>query len=293
MDRRYQALLSKENTEKITQVQNELEAKELSIELSRIKDEIYPGILHDILSPLTTVKTQAELLQELIQQHKTLDTESKKRFAEFTYDIIRETERASEISRRYLGLFNPTQTQPTSLNQVLADIENVFRIHPASKKHTLRFHPTEDIHIKISRTDLFQILYNIIENACRSAADPDTPLTIEIKPEILMQPIDMSLYLNTPTQIFINRLTFANRAPLVALHIKDNGQGIPPNILERIFEPYFSTKPQGTGTGLGLAVVERLLRAAEGGVFVRTEPGQGTTFSLFIPATEIIPQPLY
>lgn len=286
MERRHQALITKENSEKITQVKNELESKELDIELARIKDEIYPGILHDIIGPITSIKTQTELLQELIQQNKQLNTETQNSYIRFTKDILKEAGRAAEISRRYLGLFNPKQNQPASLIQTLTDIENVFRIHPAAKNNTISFHPIEDdITLKINRTDLFQILYNIIENALHSQETAGTPIHIEIKAEILMQPIDMSLYNNTPNQRFINRLTFANRIPLVAIHVKDNGQGIPTDILDRIFEPYFSTKPQDKGTGLGLAIVDRLLRTAEGGAFISTEPGKGTTFSIYIPAS--------
>ena len=285
MERRHQAIISKENSEKINQVQSELESKELHIELARIKDEIYPGVLHDIIGPITTIRTQSELLEELIQQDKQIPTETKNRFFQFLHNIQKETERATAISQRYLSLLNPTQNQPASLAQTLADIESVFRIHPGAKNVSFNFHPAEEIILKINRTDLFQILYNIIENACQSASNNNTPLQIEIKSEVLMNPIDMSFYANSPNQLFVNRLTFSNRIPLVAIHVKDNGQGIPPNVLERIFEPYFSTKPQGKGTGLGLAIVERLLRASESGAFVKTEINQGTTFTLFIPAT--------
>ncbi len=295
IERRHQALANKENSEKITQVQSELESKELDIELARIKDEIYPGVLHDILGPITTIRTQSELLEELIQQNKQIDNETQTRYIQFLQDIQKETERAADISRRYVSLLNPTQNQPASLTQTLSDVENVFRIHPAAKDTTIKFHPCEEITLKINRTDLFQILYNIIENACYSTPAGNAPREIQIKTEILMNPLDMSLYVNTDNQIFINRLTFSNRIPIVAIHIKDNGQGIPPNILDRIFEPYFSTKPQGKGTGLGLAIVERLLRTSEGAAFVKTQPGQGTTFTIYIPAAQPpgLGQPVY
>jgi signal transduction histidine kinase len=285
IERRWQALASRENTEKITHFQNQLEAKELDIELARIKDEIYPSVLHDIIGPITAIKTQSQIFQELIQQTKGIDSETKNRFIQFLQDIQKETDRATQISQRYLKLFNPSQNQLASLTQTLSDLESIFRIHPAAKGNTIQFHPAEEIELKINRTDLFQILYNIIENACHSFfPKQDKEHRIEIQAEILMNPIDMSLYVNSPTQIFVNRLTFSNRIPIVAIHIKDNGQGISPNVLERIFEPYFSTKPDNKGTGLGLAIVERLLRTCEGGAFVKTELGEGTTFTVFLPA---------
>jgi CheY-like chemotaxis protein len=74
--------------------------------------------------------------------------------------------------------------------------------------------------------------------------------------------------------------------PYARMTVKDNGHGIPPDILERIFDPYFTTKEMGEGTGLGLAVVEGIIRSHSGAITVESEPGTGTVFHVFIPLVE-------
>jgi len=71
--------------------------------------------------------------------------------------------------------------------------------------------------------------------------------------------------------------------PHVKLSIRDNGHGIPPAVLERIFAPYFTTKAPGEGTGLGLAVVQGIVKSQGGGVSVYSEVGKGTLFQVFLP----------
>lgn len=83
--------------------------------------------------------------------------------------------------------------------------------------------------------------------------------------------------------IFVNRSSFLNEPPMVALRVSDTGPGIPESVLPKIFESYFTTKSPGEGTGLGLAIVRRLVSEAKGGIRVETEPHRGTTFTLFLP----------
>jgi signal transduction histidine kinase len=71
------------------------------------------------------------------------------------------------------------------------------------------------------------------------------------------------------------------------LSIQDNGPGIPPELLAKIFEPYFSTKPAGKGTGLGLSIVQRLLKEANGLLHLHSAVGEGTTFNIYLPALTI------
>jgi two-component system cell cycle sensor histidine kinase/response regulator CckA len=69
----------------------------------------------------------------------------------------------------------------------------------------------------------------------------------------------------------------------VSLLVADSGSGIPPEVLPRIFEPFFSTKPAGAGTGLGLSTTARIIRAHGGFVTVTSQPGEGTSFEIFLP----------
>jgi CheY-like chemotaxis protein len=73
----------------------------------------------------------------------------------------------------------------------------------------------------------------------------------------------------------------------VAIEVADSGGGIPPNVLARIFEPYFSTKARGKGTGLGLATVHGIVQHAGGDIIVDSTLGHGSTFRIFLPATDL------
>ena len=67
------------------------------------------------------------------------------------------------------------------------------------------------------------------------------------------------------------------------LTVRDGGTGMAPDVLERAFEPFFTTRPQGEGTGMGLAVVHGIVHRHGGIITAESEPGQGSTFSVYLP----------
>jgi signal transduction histidine kinase len=72
----------------------------------------------------------------------------------------------------------------------------------------------------------------------------------------------------------------------VRLRVGDTGMGMPPEVLARAFEPFYTTKPKGKGTGLGLATVYGIVRRAGGHAQIHSDPGLGTTFTALFPAVE-------
>jgi len=71
------------------------------------------------------------------------------------------------------------------------------------------------------------------------------------------------------------------------LSVRNDGPGIPADVLPRIFQPYFTTKGPRQGTGLGLNIVQRLVKEGKGALHLQTAPGRGTTFTVYLPAARL------
>ena len=118
-------------------------------------------------------------------------------------------------------------------------------------------------------TQVNQVLLNLCVNA-RDAMPGGGRLTLEARAQDVTGPVPDALPASRP-------------GPYLVLEVRDTGTGIPPEILSKIFDPFFSTKPIEKGTGLGLATVVAILKGHEGFLQVLTEPGRGTTFRVHFP----------
>ncbi len=138
--------------------------------------------------------------------------------------------------------------------------------------------------MQIHGTDFIQILLNLAVNALQCAPQPHR---VNIQGRLLSQPLDLAPFRDGPRDRLLNADQFDNTAPLLAVSVGDSGPGMAPEVLSRIFQPYFTTKGPQQGTGLGLSIVLRLVKTAKGVLHVRTEPGVGTTFTLFLRAVSL------
>ena len=131
---------------------------------------------------------------------------------------------------------------------------------------------------------VIQVLLNLAVNAFQCAPQPHA---VEIEGRVLARPLDLAAFKDGPQDRLLNVENFNNTAPLLALIVRDAGPGIPPELLPKIFQPYFSTKGARQGTGLGLNIVQRLTKEAQGALHLHTELGVGTTFSIYLPAVSL------
>ena len=130
-----------------------------------------------------------------------------------------------------------------------------------------------DLLIISDPTQIHQIMMNLCTNASHAMDEKGGRL------EVILSKVNMDV---------VTARQFPDLAigPYVKLTVTDTGNGMPPAVLERIFDPYFTTKPKGEGTGLGLSVVHGIVKSCGGAITVVSEPGEGTTFQVYLPHTE-------
>jgi len=123
-------------------------------------------------------------------------------------------------------------------------------------------------------TQIHQVLVNLCTNAAHAMGDKGIL-------EVSLSRVDLS-----KGDLADQSIVDLKSGPYLKLCVSDTGCGMDAATLERIFDPYFTTKEVGKGSGLGLAVVNGIVKRHDGAITVRSEPGKGTTFSIYIPAVE-------
>lgn len=269
----------KSHDQKLRELQREMHANELREELARAHSEIYASILHDINGPLTVIRGYIDKIRREMNGHSRLDAAPIAIIKKQVSGIDQQVIHCLDISRRYLGfLEGRTQADsPAPLNHVLDELRELLEVHPNARLNHLHIQPPQQ-HVTpvIHATDLLQILLNLTINALQSSSDPHR---VEVKARIAARIPDHQIsaherFLPQPRPV---------REPVLALVVQDNGPGIGPDILDYIFQPNFTTKSPGRGSGLGLSIVKRLVSQANGAIHVYSRPGEGTIFTVYLP----------
>jgi two-component system sensor histidine kinase/response regulator len=284
MERRSLGDEIRNNAQQLHELAKELHNQRVNEEMSRTRGEIYASIIHDINGPLTVISGFIQLMNQRIGASSRVEGEDLDFVKDRLKTITRQVTNCIEISRRYLGFLRQGRSEhaAVSVNQILAEVRELLRVHPSMKENELRVEPlAEDVSVKVHATDLMQIIFNLAINALQCTAARHS---VEINCHSRPHPLDLSHLVDGPADRLINREDFKNIGPLVAISVTDTGPGIPPEILPRIFVPYFTTKSACQGTGLGLDIVQRLVKEARGLLHVHTTPGAGTNFTVYLSA---------
>jgi signal transduction histidine kinase len=277
------------SAEKIHQLLTELQDQRVEEQIAKTRGDIYASIIHDINGPLTVISGFVHMLNQRLNHNSRMELED----LEFVKDrlriIARQTTNCIEISRRYLGFLrrqNNDSTAPTvSVNQLLKDLEQLVRVHPSKMENEFSATPLAgDIAAKMNGTDLIQILLNLVVNAFQCTAPAHS---VEIGGETLRTPLDLAKFKDGPNDRLLNVESLENTVPLVKFWVRDDGPGVPPEVLPKIFQPYFTTKGPRQGTGLGLNIVQRLIKDGNGALHCHTQLGEGTTFTVYLPGAEL------
>ena len=272
-------------SDRLKALSDQLKDTSVKEEMARTTTEIYAGALHDINNPLTVIIGYLELLNKRLDSVGSLHGADLQAVRGDVATLAKQVNTCSAITRRYLRFVSKRSPHASEVpvNQVLDDIQTLMRNHPSiGSSHLAVKHLNVDTVVQIDSTELIQILLNLCINAFQCT---DLPQTVWITAERFDSPLPTETFKDNPIERFIGYDSFVNHAPVVALSILDQGPGIPSDVLSRVFEPYFTTKVQ-TGTGLGLAIVSRLVKAHHGLVHVKSVPGEGTRFTIYIPGKD-------
>ena len=228
------------------------------------------GVAHDFNNILTAIAGYCELLLERLGAHDPLRADVE--------EIAKAQQRAAALTHQLLafGRRQRLALRPVSLNGVVRDMERLLRrLIGEDVELSLRLEPRLGT-LLADPTQLEQVIVNLAVNA-RDAMPEGGLLEIET--------LNVERAADAPPPL--------PGAPLgrsVGLLLRDTGIGMSPEVQSRIFEPFFSTKPLGEGSGLGLATVYGIVSQSGGQIELESEPGRGTTFFVFFPRVDALPQ---
>jgi len=244
--------------------------------------ELTAGIAHEIQNPMNFINNFSEVSNELIDEMiEELDKGELEEAKDISKDIAQNLQkithhgkRASSIVKGMLEHSRNTsgKKESTDIN-VLADEYLRLAYHglrAKNKSFNADFKTDLDPSlplINVVPQDLGRVLLNLINNAFYAVTTFDE----EQKDE------------NYKPMVTVSTKKLKDQ---VLISVKDNGAGIPDDIKEKIFQPFFTTKPTGKGTGLGLSLAYDIITQGHGGAIeLNTKPGEGTEFSIYIPMT--------
>jgi two-component system sensor histidine kinase PilS (NtrC family) len=215
--------------------------------------ELAAGLAHEIRNPLASIAGSSQLLRE----SPTSSGESST-----LLDIIgRESQRLNGLITDFLAYTGPSHRNTTRLDvaSLLRDVADAARVGEAREKGVaIELAPLKALMVEGDGEQLRQVAWNLVRNAVQAA------------------PAGGKVMIDGFEQ-------FRHGFRYVVAVVTDTGDGIAPGILEKIFNPFFTTK--GGGTGLGLSISQRIVHQHKGFIEVRQAPGKGSAFSVFLPAS--------
>ena len=235
----------------LTEVRD-LEHQVIQAEKLATLGQLAAGVVHELNNPLTSITVYAEHLLRKNERAggDPTDTERLGR-------ILEAAQRILNFTRDLVTYARPSAEQPREISlQSVLDQSVVFCEHvilergvTVEKRYAAGVPPVYAV-----RAQLHQVFINLITNACQAMANGAGHLILET--------------------------SMSEPGGLVTVHVRDNGDGIPAENVERVFEPFYTTKGEGKGTGLGLSIVRNILNQHRGEIAVESAAGQGTTFTV-------------
>src|SRR4030095_7912922 len=231
----------------VKKLQKELREKE---NLALI-GEVVSSIAHSISNPLNIISGNADLL--LLNKKSSEDEYEELKI------IVDETTRITKSIRHLLNFSRPIQPikQDTDINELLNNATSNIKFISGSKDISIKKNFSKELPIlKVDKTQIEEVIMNVVNNSVQA---------IHKKGEIKLKSCLQNSH--------------------VIIEITDNGPGIAKENLEKIFQPFFSSKEYGKGTGLGLSIARRIITEHGGRISVKSTEGKGTTFMIELPVS--------
>jgi len=242
--------------------------------------ELTAGIAHEIQNPLNFVNNFSEVNNELIEELKSQKSKLKSEEQdEILNDIFQNNEKINHHGKRadaiVKGMLQHSrassgQKEPTDIN-ILADEYLRLAYHglrAKDKTFNAKFEIDLDKSIdkiNVVPQEIGRVILNLINNAFYTVSEKKRQLNGTYEPTVVVS-----------TRRLENK---------VEVKVKDNGNGIPQKVMDKIFQPFFTTKPTGEGTGLGLSLSYDIITKGHGGALkVETKEGEGSEFIIQLPA---------
>jgi len=224
------------------------------------------GVAHDFNNILTVIMGYGSMLIGRLPEGSERDNAAQ---------ILKASERAAELTRGLLA-FGSKQDfilERININQLAHDNSKFLkRLIGEDIELITTYHPTP-LYMLIDRSQIQQVFMNLATNA-RDSMPKGGTLTISIGPEKL-------------DEQFVSSHGYGNPGDYAVIRVSDTGFGMDKDTVERVFEPFFTTKEKGKGTGLGLSIIHGIIAQHNGFISCSSEPGQGTTFTIYLPLCKI------
>ena len=258
--------------------------------------ELTAGVAHEIRNPLNfvnnfsevSVEMVAELLEVIDEDGTTLSDAQRSLIQDISDDlsgnlqrIHQHGERANRIVHDMLMLGRGAgERQPTNINNLLSEHANLAYHSARATDPDFQLQIREEFdpdmgEVEVIPQEIARVFLNMVANACQA--------TDEKRRNAVGSGENAEPYI--PTLLLSTR----RGDDSAEISIRDNGNGIPPDIADRIFNPFFTTKPPDQGTGLGLSICNDIVRGHDGNIRVQSEPGQYTEMSIELPLTPPVP----
>ncbi len=224
------------------------------------------GVAHDFNNILAGIIGYAELAQ--------LHARDQERVTKNLDQVLRAATRATDLVKQILSFSRHHEHERKPI-QVAPVVKESLKLLRASLPATITI--TQDLAqetgtVLADPTQVHQIIMNLCTNAAFAMQQTGGTL------EILMEEVELAGGMDHDDPEL-------EPGAYLKIVVRDTGEGIAPEIQERIFDPYFSTKPRGVGSGLGLAVVRGIVKSWSGSIRVHSEPGTGSSFEIHLPRT--------